>query len=115
MESMKRKLFLALLLTISFGASSAEKTQDLDGAKFGKDWPLTFEKAKISCVNRAYAFVYDIKTDDRYPLNGMARDAVKSGKMEGSNLDDVWKDNPDYEGVKISISPLIDAATELCN
>lgn len=34
---MKRKLFLALFLTISFGASSAEKSQDLDGAKFGED------------------------------------------------------------------------------
>ncbi|HGA5580778.1 TPA: DUF2511 domain-containing protein [Salmonella enterica subsp. enterica serovar Potsdam] len=112
---MKRKLFLTLLLTLSFGVAAAEKTKEIDGATYGDKWPLTFEKAKVSCVNRAYAFVYDIKTDDRYPLNGMAVDAVKSGKMEGSNLDDVWKDDPDYDGVKISISPVIDAATALCN
>lgn len=50
---MKCKLFLALLLTLSFGASAAEKTQDLDGAKFGEDWPLTFEKLRclVSTVN----------------------------------------------------------------
>ncbi|EJI7602748.1 DUF2511 domain-containing protein, partial [Klebsiella pneumoniae] len=28
---------------------------------------------------------------------------------------DVWKDDPEYDGVKISISPVIDAATALCN
>lgn len=112
---MKRKLLLTLILTLSFGASAAEKSKEIDGTSYGDKWPLTFEKAKVSCVNRVYAFVYDINTDDRYPLNGMAKDAVKSGKMEGSNLDDVWKDDPDYEGVKISISPLIEAANALCN
>ena len=39
---MKRKLFLALFLSLSFGASAAEKTQDLDGAKFGDDWDYDF-------------------------------------------------------------------------
>ncbi|EFH7911899.1 DUF2511 domain-containing protein [Escherichia coli] len=110
---MKRKLFLALLLTLSFGASAAEKTQDLDGAKFGEDWPLTFEKATVSCVNGKYAFVYDKATDDRYPLNGFAIDGVKSGKLEGSNIDTVWKDNPEYAGVKIPLDPVMDAATAL--
>ncbi|TGB68862.1 MULTISPECIES: DUF2511 domain-containing protein [unclassified Escherichia] len=112
---MKRKLILTLLFTLSFSVAAAEKSKEIDGAAYGDQWPLSFEKAKVSCVNRAYAFVYDIKTDDRYPLNGMAVDAVKSGKMEGSNLDDVWKDDPEIDGVKISISPLIDAATALCN
>lgn len=111
---MKRKLFLALFLSLSFGASAAEKTQDLDGAKFGDDWPLTFEKATVSCVNGRYAFVYDKATDDRYPLNGFAIDGVKSGKLEGSDINTVWKDNPDYEGVKIPLDPVMDAATALC-
>ena len=68
---MKRKLFLALFLSLSFGASAAEKTQDLDGAKFGDDWPLTFEKATVSCVNGKYAFVYDKATDDQMVLRLM--------------------------------------------
>lgn len=112
---MKFKIIAALFVGLSFGAMAAEKTQDLNAGDFGEDWPLTFENAKVSCVNKMYAFVYDKDTDDRYPLNGMAKDAVKSGKMEGSNLDDVWKDSPDYDGVKISISPLIEAATALCD
>ncbi|KYQ75682.1 MULTISPECIES: DUF2511 domain-containing protein [unclassified Enterobacter] len=111
---MKRKLFLALFLTISFGASSAEKSKDLDGTKFGEDWPLTFEKASVSCVNGRYAFVYDKATDDRYPLNGLAISGVKSGKLEGSDIDAVWKDSPYYKGVKIPLDPVMDAATALC-
>ncbi|CAM7108742.1 DUF2511 domain-containing protein [Salmonella enterica] len=112
---MKKFIFAIVCIALSSSAIAAEKFKEIDGAAYGDKWPLTFEKAKVSCVNRAYAFVYDIKTDDRYPLNGMAVDAVKSGKLEGSNLDDVWKDDPEYDGVKISISPVIDAATALCN
>lgn len=41
--------------------AAAEKSKEIDGAAYGDKWPLTFEKAKVSCVNRAYAFVYDIK------------------------------------------------------
>ena len=111
---MKFKLFVSLLLTISFGALAAEKTQDLDGVKFGEDWPLTFNKATVSCVNGKYAFVYDKITDDRYPLNGLAIDGVKSGKLEGSDIETVWKDSPYYEGTKIPLDPVMDAATALC-
>jgi hypothetical protein len=111
---MRRSLFAVGLIVFCSSAFSAEKTQMLDGASFGDKWPLTFEKATVSCVNDVYAFVYDTATDDRYPLNGMASSAVKSGKMEGYDLDTVWKDDPDYSGVKISISPVLDAALSLC-
>ncbi|WP_281492559.1 DUF2511 domain-containing protein [Klebsiella pneumoniae] len=56
----------------------------------------------------------DTATDNRYPLNGMASSAVKSGKMEGYDLDTVWKDDPNYPGVKMSISPVLDSALRLC-
>ncbi|WP_312698744.1 DUF2511 domain-containing protein, partial [Escherichia coli] len=38
----------------------------------------------------------------------------KSGKLEGSNIDAVWKDSPEYAGVKIPLDPVMDAATALC-
>lgn len=111
---MKYKIIAALFVGLSFGALAAENTHDLNAGKFGDDWPLTFKNAKVSCVNKMYAFVYNKDTDDRYPLNGMAINGVKSGKLEGSDLDTVWKDDPNYSGVKISLSPVIDAATALC-
>ncbi|HCR59697.1 TPA: DUF2511 domain-containing protein [Raoultella ornithinolytica] len=109
-----RSLFAIGLLVLCSTAFAAEKTQALDGASFGNTWPLTFEKAMVSCVNGAYAFVHDTATDNRYPLNGMASSAVKSGKMEGYDLDTVWKDDPNYSGVKMSMSPVLDSALNLC-
>lgn len=111
---MMRLLFAVGLLILCSSVSAAEKTQALDGASFGDTWPLTFEKATVSCVNGAYAFVYDIATGNRYPLNGMTSNAVKSGKMEGYDLDTVWKDEPNYSGVKISISPVLYSSLNLC-
>lgn len=111
---MMRLLFAIGLLILCSSASAAEKTQALDGSSFGDTWPLTFEKATVSCVNGAYAFVYDSATGNRYPLNGMASNSVKSGKMEGYDLDTVWKDDPNYSGVKMSISPVLDSSLNLC-
>nr|DAI93544.1 MAG TPA: Protein of unknown function (DUF2511) [Caudoviricetes sp.] len=34
--------------------------------------------------------------------------------MEGYDLDTVWKDDPNYPGVKMSISPVLDSALRLC-
>ena len=111
---MIRSLFAIGLLFLCLSALATEKTQVLDRASFGDTWPLTFENATVSCVNGAYAFVYDTATDNRYPLNGMASNAVKSGKMEGYDLDTVWKDDPNYSDVKLSISPVLDSALNLC-
>ncbi|EFM6505842.1 DUF2511 domain-containing protein [Enterobacter roggenkampii] len=111
---MMRLLFAIGLLFLCSSASAAEKTQALDGSSFGDTWPLTFEKAMVSCVNGAYTFVYDSATGNRYPLNGLASNAVKSGKMEGYDLDTVWKDDPNYSGVKMSISPVLDSSLNLC-
>ncbi|MCW9319853.1 YebY family protein [Klebsiella pneumoniae] len=114
MDFIMRSLFAIGLLVLCSTAFAAEKTQALDGASFGNTGPLTFEKAMVSCVNGAYAFVHDTATDNRYPLNGMASSAVKSGKMEGYDLDTVWKDDPNYSGVKMSMSPVLDSALNLC-
>ena len=109
------KLLIAIVCLVSSTASiAAEKTIDLDSSKLGEDWPLTFKNAKVSCVNKRFIFVYNTDTDDRYPVNGFAKDAVQSGKMEGYDISAVWADNPNYIGVKKSIGPILDAGNELC-
>ncbi|MEN4530571.1 DUF2511 domain-containing protein [Pantoea agglomerans] len=110
-----KKLFLAIACLIGASASyAAEKSVDIDSSKLGEDWPLTFNKAKVSCINKRFIFVYNTDTDDRYPVNGNAKTAVQSGKMEGYDIDAVWADDPNYKGVKKSISPILDAGNNLC-
>ncbi|HHS2251735.1 TPA: DUF2511 domain-containing protein [Salmonella enterica subsp. enterica] len=90
---MKKFLFLMVCIALSSSALAAEKFKEIDSKSFGDKWPLTFEHAKVSCVNSHYVFVYDTDTDERYPLSGMAKNAVKSGKMEGRDLKEVLKKN----------------------
>ncbi|WP_336508111.1 DUF2511 domain-containing protein [Pantoea septica] len=92
---MKYKLLGLLLLVTATSAGAAEQSKEIDGKAFGDDWPLTFTSAKVSCVNRLYVFVYNTKTDERYPVNGTAKNAVKAGKLEGSDINEVWKTSPD--------------------
>lgn len=112
---MKRTALALIMLVIASSAFASEKTKVIDGKAFGEAWPLTFDAAKVSCVNRLYVFVYNISTDERYPVNGTAKNAVRSGKLEGSDLNDVWKMSPDGSGQKINIGPVIDEGFALCD
>lgn len=111
---MRRSVLVFSLLVFCFPSFAVEKVQSLNSLSFGDEWPLTFDKAKVSCIDGAYAFVYNAETNERYPLNGLASGSVKKGKMHGSDLNNVWKDDPNSKGLKISISPALDAALTLC-
>lgn len=112
---MKRKAIALILLSLSAKAFAAEKTKEIDGKLYGDAWPLSFVTAKVSCVNRLYVFVYNTATDERYPINGTAKNAVKSGKLEGGDLDAVWKKSPDDSNQRINIGPVLDEGFALCD
>ncbi|ELD1739160.1 MULTISPECIES: DUF2511 domain-containing protein [Klebsiella] len=111
---MKRFLFGMVCIALSASTIAAEKFKEIDSKSFGDKWPLTFEHAKVSCVNSHYVFVYDIDTDERYPLSGMAKNAVKSGKMEGRDLKEVLKKDPKDPLDNADIGPVFSEAIELC-
>lgn len=111
---MKKLIFSMVCLALSSSALAAEKFKDIDSKSFGDKWPLTFEHAKVSCVNSHYVFVYDTDTDERYPLSGMAKNAVKSGKMEGRNLNEVLKKDPGNSLARADIGPVFSEAIALC-
>lgn len=111
---MRNFLFGMVCIALSTSVFAAENFKALDGKSFGDKWPLTFENAKVSCVNRHYVFVYDTDTDERYPLSGMAKNAVKSGKMEGRDLNEVLKKDPKDPLERADIGPVFSEAIALC-
>ncbi|ENT2936200.1 MULTISPECIES: DUF2511 domain-containing protein [Klebsiella] len=111
---MKKFLLGMVCIALSSSSFAAENFKEIDIKSFGDKWPLTFEHAKVSCVNRHYVFVYDIDTDERYPLSGMAKNAVKSGKMEGRDLKEVLKKDPDDPLESADIGPIFSEAIALC-
>ena len=83
---------------------------------YGDDWPLTVPYAVVECTSmtaggRALPVV-TLKAPDgtRYSANGTAKDHT-----EYPSLEPIWAANPDIEGLKINISPVIDAGLELCD
>jgi len=82
---------------------------------FGGDWPLTVPYAVVHCETiSAGGRVLQVATLDApdgttYAANGTAKD-----HGDYADIDPIWAPDPDVDGLKISISPVIDAALELC-
>lgn len=95
--------------------TAADQTEAIFGKDFGDKWAFTFDRAVLICDTGA-AYISDPVKDITYPLTGLAQTRIKSsGNTAGAgNLDDVWKDDPQPDGSKISLSPFIDRALKLC-
>lgn len=72
----------------------------------GMEWPLTADEGVLRCESGAV--VIEVYGND-YALNGMARSL---GRYR--DLHDIWADDPEVEGLKISVGPLIDMGLTLC-
>lgn len=81
----------------------------------GDDWPLTVDFGVASC-DAFTAGGMDLKSaiftapdGTEYALNGTAKDHT-----DAADIDPIWKDDPDMDGLKINIGPLIDFGLSLC-
>ncbi|WP_235825351.1 DUF2511 domain-containing protein [Agromyces badenianii] len=83
---------------------------------FGDDWPLTVPYVVAHCGNitagnmNLQVVTIDAPDGTTYAANGTAKDHT-----EYPSLDPIWADNPDVDGLKIDISPIIDAGLVLCS
>lgn len=74
--------------------------------EFGDAWPFKVDEGVIACEGLEYTFTADGRT---YALNGIA---IQAGYPE---IDEIWLDDPDIPGAKISLSPFNRLASELCD
>jgi hypothetical protein len=70
------------------------------------DWPLTVRRGTLTCVDGLFV-VYAVG-GVTYAVNGTARGR---GYDE---IEPIWADDPEIEGIKVSIKPLIDVGLSLC-
>ena len=103
-----------MLLSGCTGGDGVEEGVELSREDFGDDWPFTIPKGYADCVrgNAAVFRVeldYDDYLDGTYALTGAA---MSAGYPE---INPIWRDNPNIEGAKISIRPIIDIALEECD
>ena len=101
--------------TVDIPKSVANDPGLLIGTEFGDDWPLTTPYVVAHCdkisAGGMHLQVVTIDAPDgmTYAANGTAKDHT-----DYPALDPIWADDPDVDGLKINISPIIDAGIALC-
>lgn len=82
---------------------------------FDEEWPLTVPGGVVACEEtEAGGIDLDLVTftdvdGNEYAVNGSA-----GAQTDAPPIDDIWADDPDIDGLKISIGPLIDAGLAVC-
>jgi len=76
--------------------------------KYGDQWPFTVDFGILAC-RRWNAVIFRTEDHQVYALNGKAI-AMKKYK----DVRQIWKDNPNIPGAKVSLSRLIQEVLELC-
>ena len=93
----------------------AEEPGLLVSTDYRDEWPLTVPYVVAHCETIAaggrnlQVLTIDTPDGSTYAANGTAKDHTNY-----PSLDPVWADNPDVDGLKIDISPIIDAGLMLC-
>jgi hypothetical protein len=103
-------------IKVSVPSALANDPGLLVSTSFGDDWPLTVPYAVVHCdrisVGGRDLQVATVDAPDgrTYAANGTAKD-----HGDFADIDPIWAPDPDVAGLKISISPVIDAALALCD
>lgn len=108
--------FACLLLACACGGGGGSyqattktgKRVKLTRSQYGAKWPLTVDSCEVECVGKARMLVMHAN-GKTYAINGSAHD------MGGYPFfDEIWRDDPEVRGIKVSSGPLLDAARQLC-
>lgn len=73
---------------------------------FGDSWPFTVERGVLGCEDKRYPYFETMY--GTYWLTGMRKPSYK-------DVAEIWLDNPNIAGTKISLSNVIDEALKMCN
>lgn len=82
---------------------------------FGADWPLTTPYVVVRCEEKnaggrtVQLVILDTPDGTTYAVNGTARDHT-----DLPDIFPIWAVDPDVDGLKLDISPVIDAGLALC-
>ncbi|ANI31845.1 hypothetical protein PL78_18720 [Yersinia entomophaga] len=106
-------LTLSLLL-LAANAAAASKIITVSKFEFGKQWAFTREEVMLECRSGNALFVINPSTLAQYPLNEVATEQMKSGKVLASSLDPLVLEDKDNPGKKMSLQPFQQRAQTLC-
>ena len=83
--------------------------------QYGDAWPFTVNQGRVQCIPtggglRLALFQAKGKT---YALNGTARSLAEEKGY--TDIFEIWRDDPDFEGLKVAITPILNLALAACS
>ena len=87
------------------------KSKIVRAEDYGTEWPLTVNSAKLLCIHRAVWVEVDGK---KYGVNGNSRGLLSTYGYKSYDLREIWRPNPAFEGVYVSIHRLLQDGFSLC-
>ncbi|MBP2843914.1 YebY family protein [Dickeya oryzae] len=110
-----KKVVLSLIVSVlSFQTFAAPQLANLSKLEYGPRWAFNREEVQLICRPDNAMFVINPGTLVQYPLNDVAREQVKAGKVNASPLETIMVEDPQHPGQKMSLQPFIDRAQSLC-
>lgn len=88
-------------------ANTGEDSGHIAKATFKGDWPFTVNEAQLGCDPPGIVVTLD---GNSYALNGTAQD-MGHPKLPRR----LWLDDPNFEGLKVSVSDVMNAAFKYCD
>lgn len=109
---MKKIICLLTISIVMISCSNNENTLKFKKSDFEGEWPFSVEEIEVYC--EGYKEIYCKASNGKiYPLNGSAKSASRDN-YKISDIQEIWLDNPEYEGLKISYSTFIEKGLKLC-
>ncbi|MEL4885673.1 YebY family protein [Pectobacterium betavasculorum] len=112
---MMNKFLLSIVFaSLSANAFAAAKLANISRLEYGDRWAFTREEVQLICRPGNALYALHTGTLMQYPLNDVAIEQMKSGRVSAQPIDVIWLDDPKHPGQKKSLQPFIDRAEQLC-
>lgn len=110
---MKTLYYLSfLLLIVSCSSPVPKKTLKFSREDYVGKWPFSVNEIEVYCSG--YKEIYCTASNGKtYALNGSAKGASHDDPTV-SKVEEIWLDDPDWAGLKISYSDFITEGLNLC-
>jgi Protein of unknown function (DUF2511) len=96
----------------SDGSELGDNERAVQSAAYGSDWPLTVSGGVLRCEEPSLV-TFTTDNGTTYAVNGSAR-GFSEDRGWVDDISPIWRDDPAFSGLKISIGPLIDDGLALC-
>lgn len=110
-----KKMILSFLILTASTSALASQLVTVSRFEIGKEkWAFNREEVMLTCRPDHALYVINPSTLVQYPLNDVAQQQVKEGKVQAQPLSIIQIDDPQQPSVKMSLAPFIERAEKLC-